>query len=58
LRRPFNKGFYIAAIAMKVRSDREALYDSKVLFFLRNVVQLMLRGLTNRYRNELQHLQG
>ena len=39
LRCPFNKGFYIVTIAMKVRSDYEALYVSKFPFFLRNFVQ-------------------
>ena len=36
---PFNKGFCIVTTAMKVRSEHEALYDSKFPFFLRNVVQ-------------------
>ena len=41
LRCPFNKGFNIVTIAINVHSGHEALYDSKVPFLLKNVVQLI-----------------
>jgi hypothetical protein len=35
------QGFYIVTVPMKVRSDHEPVYNSKIPFCLRQVIQLV-----------------